>query len=1828
MADRVTIAGLAFVLAALVLSAAPGPVRVASEYGRIPARFDANLGQAGRNTLFTARGAGYSLALKKNGATLSLTGARGPAHVSLELVKANARTTVTPEEPLGGQSNYYFGDNPKRWITGVPQFARVRYRDVYPGVDLVWHGNQQQLEYDLILGPGADPGRIRLRFHGADALSVADNGDLLLRVRGGELRQLLPAVWQQRGTERVRIDARYVLLARGEVGVRVAVYDRSLPLVIDPILSYSTFLAGSGWTFPTAIAVDSNGNAYVTGDTTTDDFPGTSGAGGLFVAELNAAGTGIVYVTYFGGNNSSYPDQATGIAVDGSGNAYATGATSSTNFPVTQGTLKSTKTTFDWDGFVVKFGPGGQIVWGTYLGGSADDYGNAIAVDSFGNSYVAGASDSTDSPTTSGACASNQDAFVATLNATGSALLNAVCLGGNGADAATAIALDGQLNVYVAGTTQSTDLATTSGAFQTSLNGGQNAFAARLASGALTYLTYLGGRGDEWAPSLAVDSGGNAYVAGSTDSPDFPTTAGAFDPSTSNPYGTGFIARLNPAATALVWSTFLGGTSGDPIPYDEISGVAIDAAGNAYVAGATYSLNFPTTTGAIFSSEISSDSDVFVAELSADGSTLEYSGRIGGTGNSSATALARSGSGALYITGTTYNGDYPTTPGAYQSASPAQNNAAGFVTKIDMTSPATCSVSLSANGAEIAYSGGGGSFNVTVPAGCPWEAIPDPWITLGTVTQGTTSATVSFTVGFNDSLYSRTGHIQIGPATYTIAQDAGSCSDPVFNPTSLAFGNAGGPGNVNVTLPSVCPQAASVSDGWIQIASGGNTNGSGNVGVSVAANSFGQRSGTVTIAGQTVPVTEDAGPCTATVTGPASALPSSGASGTFQIATSAPSCQWAVYAVPSWVQINSVSLSGQGRASLGFVVAPNPTAVSRAATLTMAGQPVTLTQNAGPIDNVPDSYSASVFAGNGQCCGGVQGDGGPATLAFLWNPQGLAWQSGNLYIADPGNERVRVVTPDGLINTFAGGGTATSGPATTVSLVFPMSLAFAPDGTMYVADELCCVWRIANGTAGIFAGQGTNGPGDQLSNPNGVAVDGSGNVYIADSGNNRIREVSSGVVTTIAGNGACEFNGDNGPASAAALCSPDGLAALSPVYAGSLFVADSQNQRIRTFAPGGTITTFAGGGSGSYPGTGSYVAATSVVLSDPVQLAFDPIGNLYIADAGIPAVWRVISWNSATLQTPQIANLIGGSSGIWLNTTNGVAADEAGNVYVSDSARVWKLTPQYSSAFCSVNQYVGGPLVLYPADGTTGVVTDPILAWTTVTGATSYNVYFGTSNPPPLAGSATCTSYSPKGLAANTTYYWQIVPQGASGLTASAVQSFTTLTGETGAVTLTLNTVGSGTVAADPPSPDGTYYAGTKVCLTATPAAGWLFGSWSGATLDSSNCLTLNSNVSVTANFVSASALLFVPMTPCRVADTRYANGAFGSPELAAGSTRDFVIPSGSCNIPATAAAYSLNVTVVPNGALGWLTVWPSGQTQPHVSTLNSADGRIKANAAIVPAGAGGAVSVYVTDATNVILDVDGYFVPAASNASALAFYPLPPCRVADTRYASFGALLGPPSLSAGETRSFPILSSSCNVPASAQAYSLNFTVVPSGSLGYITTYPTGQTMPLASTLNAPTGTIVANAAIVPAGTGGAVSVYSTAATDLVIDINGYFAPPGTGGLSLYNLTPCRVLDTRLPSGSPPFSGELDVNVSGSGCGATAAAQAYVFNATVVPPGPMLYLTLWPQGGAEPLVSTLNAPDGAITSNMAIVPTSNGIIAAAPSALTYLILDIFGYFAP
>jgi hypothetical protein len=380
-------------------------------------------------------------------------------------------------------------------------------------------------------------------------------------------------------------------------------------------------------------------------------------------------------------------------------------------------------------------------------------------------------------------------------------------------------------------------------------------------------------------------------------------------------------------------------------------------------------------------------------------------------------------------------------------------------------------------------------------------------------------------------------------------------------------------------------------------------------------------------------------------------------------------------------------------------------------------------------------------------------------------------------------------------------------------------------------------------------------------------------------------------------------------------------------------------------------------------------------------------------------------------------------------------------------------------------------------------------------------------------------------------------------------------------------------------------------------------------------------------------ALQLITVPPCRVIDTRNPNGPLGGPFLAGGVVRSIPIPSSSCGIPANAVAYSLNITVVPRaGALGYLSVWPTGQTQPLVSTLNSLDGSVLANAAVVPAGIHGAISAFATNDTELIIDINGYFVPPT--AGSLQFYALPPCRILDTRNVT--GTFGGPFISGGTSRTFPIPSGPCGAPSSAAAYSLNVTVVPHGPLGYLTAWPAGQTRPLVSTLNSLDGTVLANAAIVPAGTGGGVSFFAANDTDLILDINGYFGTPSAAGLNFYTVNPCRLVDTRNPTG--PLGGPtMGAGTSRSfslplaPCGLPAlagTAQAYMLNMTVVPHGLLGYLTTWPDGAAQPLVSTLNALKGQIVANMAIVPASftNGAIDVFVTNPTDVIVDTSGYF--
>lgn len=383
--------------------------------------------------------------------------------------------------------------------------------------------------------------------------------------------------------------------------------------------------------------------------------------------------------------------------------------------------------------------------------------------------------------------------------------------------------------------------------------------------------------------------------------------------------------------------------------------------------------------------------------------------------------------------------------------------------------------------------------------------------------------------------------------------------------------------------------------------------------------------------------------------------------------------------------------------------------------------------------------------------------------------------------------------------------------------------------------------------------------------------------------------------------------------------------------------------------------------------------------------------------------------------------------------------------------------------------------------------------------------------------------------------------------------------------------------------------------------------------------------------------LRFVPVNPCRVKDTRIPDVIIRPfAEVAAASSRSFLI-GGHCGVPTTAKAFSLNITAVPLEPVGYITIWPTGEPQPFASLLNSWDGRVVAAATIVKAGANGEISIFSTNRTHLVIDVNGYFVDSATPTD-MVFYPLTPCRVIDSRL--IANPLGPPHFAGGQPRTVN-MAGVCGIPAGAKAYSLNFTVVtpPAGTLGFLTAWPTGIQQPVVSTLNAPNGGVVANAAVVPAGSNGAIDVFVTDTVDVIIDINGYFAPAGTGGLSFYMMNNCRVADTRTGQGTsgslgPPRLNANEartLNIPAGNCGVPVLSQAaYVLNATVVPAEPLGYLTLWPAGLAvQPFVSTLNSFTGTVVSNMAIVPAgTSGAIRAFVTNPTDLVLDISGYFAP
>ncbi|MBZ5656604.1 MAG: Ig-like domain repeat protein [Acidobacteriia bacterium] len=689
--------------------------RIVEGYGRLPLAFEANQGQTDPQVKFVSRGAGYNLFLTNTEAVLTLHRAsrqepnsptaralppqeERSAVLRMKLVGANAKTEVSGQNELPGKSNYFIGNDPKKWHSNVRQYATVRYADVYPGVDLVYYGNQQELEYDFVLQPGANPEQIRLAIRGASKVRL-QGGDLVLTSAGGDVRLRSPQIFQEVNGVRHNVCGRYVIKSKNEVGFRVADYDRKRALVIDPALAYSTYLGGSGDDRPFAITFDAAGNTYVTGTTSSPDFPATNPVqpanhGGLdaFVTKINREGTALIYSTYLGGGGD---DSGTSIAVDSTG-VYVTGDTDSGDFP----TRNPIQPTHHWsrDAFVTKINvEGDALVYSTYLGGNNWDTGWGIAVDSFGNAHVRGDTISTDFPVVNAIQPNLRgyvfSCFVAELNADGSALLYSTYWGGNGGEGGVGIGVDAAGNTYVGGYTISTDFPTVN-PIQAALAGEQDTFLTKFSADGqqVIYSTYLGGTGDERSEGFTVDSFGNAYTVGYTTSTDFPL-ANAIQP--TNHGGTdSFVAKINAAGNALVYSTYLGG-SGE----DLATGVAVDSAGNAYISGMTRSTDFPMAYAIQAANH--GGRDAFLTKIATDGSMLLFSTYLGGSADEGYwrdVNVAVDWTGNAYVAGLTWSVDFPITPLAFQQS--LKGGAEGFVTKVVFGEETTTTLTSSLNPAN------------------------------------------------------------------------------------------------------------------------------------------------------------------------------------------------------------------------------------------------------------------------------------------------------------------------------------------------------------------------------------------------------------------------------------------------------------------------------------------------------------------------------------------------------------------------------------------------------------------------------------------------------------------------------------------------------------------------------------------------------------------------------------------------------------------------------------------------------------------------------------------------------------------------------------------------------------------------------------------------------------------------------------------------------------------------------------------------------------------------------------------------------------------------
>jgi hypothetical protein len=1145
--------------ATVSLPATTGP---GAGFGRLPLSFAPNEGQTAWSVRFLARGNGYSLFLTDAAAVLTLTTAseleaqpgshpigvapvsapRTTSVISMELVGERGDAEVTGVDPLPGVANYFIGSDPAAWHRNIPTFARVRYSGVYPGVDLIYYGNERQLEYDFVVRPGADPSQVRLHFAGAQEVRLRPSGDLTVTADGANVTFHSPVTYQLKAGRRKSVHSSFQLLANKTVGFALGGYDRALPLVIDPTLGYSTYLGGSGYHVPAgpdccgdvgqAIAVDAQGNSYITGQTGSADFPFTTGAyqtknehadapGNAFVSKLNATGTALVYSTFLGGSgNYWYGDAGQAIAVDAEGDAYVAGYTGSANFPVTAHAFQTNNKTAAQDSrtaFITKLNAtGAELVYSTFLGGSGipgypygfppGDVANGLAIGPGGTAFIAGTTYSSDFPVSAAAyqkvnkakSIEGSNLFVSRLDPTGSTLVYSTYLGGSGynegccyyfsgADFGTAIAVDGNDNAYVTGYAYSHDFPVTSGAYQSkniadkSVNGtgaaNYNVVLTKLnASGSsLVYSTYLGGTGNvfygDQATGVAVDNACYAYVTGRAGSADFPVSKGAFQSVFKNQQSfnfNAFLSKFNPAGSALVYSTYLGGSggngtfgTGDPVG-DVTSGVRVDTSGNAIVVGTTQSADFPVTSNAFQGTNDeaadpganSYPGNAFVTKFNAIGTALVYSTYFGGSGGDAGNAIALDAVGNAYITGRTLSKDMPVSTNAFQASSPAYAAGDGgsgnaFVAKFAIGSGASVvatntSVSANANPSDAMTTV---TFTATVKQGSACGFPPTGSASF--VIDGGAAVVValddsgqaiyktsSLRVGTHAIVVNYSGDTDYAPSKSDLTETVIATPTLSIAPTSLKF-----------------PSTASKSNSAAQIVALKNSGGSPIAVSSIAvtgalADDFAltKTCGTTLVAGASCtlsvtfkPTSAGAKSASVTITDDASGSPQSVAlSGTGTAASVAP----------------AVTLSATSLKFTSQVVGTSSAA--QTVTITNSGSASLSLSSVAVTGALADDFALT------KTCGTTLAAGASCALSVTFKPASAGAKSASVTITD---------NASGSPQSVALAGTGTAASASTVKLS-PTSLAFASQG-VGTSSAAQTVTVTNNGSASLSLGSVT-----------------------------------------------------------------------------------------------------------------------------------------------------------------------------------------------------------------------------------------------------------------------------------------------------------------------------------------------------------------------------------------------------------------------------------------------------------------------------------------------------------------------------------------------------------------------------------------------------------------------------------------------------------------------------------------------------------------------------------------------------------------------------------